>query len=177
VTGAYGAVLITLDHKPALQLYRKYLGEKAHELPSSGMLYPLALVGEGDPTRTGLIRSVTGVDWDAGTLTLSGALAPGSFVRLMHTDNQRLIDGAQSAAEQVLAGSGTQAAVLLVSCVGRREVLGDEIDDEIEAVRRVFPACTPIAGFYSYGEIGPHGDDRLSELHNQSITIASFSEV
>jgi hypothetical protein len=82
-----------------------------------------------------------------------------------------------SAAEQVLAGSGAQAAVLLVSCVGRREVLGDEIDDEIEAVRRVFPAGTPIAGFYSYGEIGPHGDDRLSELHNQSITIASFSEV
>ncbi len=90
---------------------------------------------------------------------------------------RRLIDGAQLAAEQVLAGSGAQAAVLLVSCVGRREVLGDEIDDEIEAVRRVFPAGTPIAGFYSYGEIGPHGDDRLSELHNQSMTIASFSEV
>ncbi len=177
VTGAEGAVLGTLDHKPALQLYHKYLGDKAREMPLSGMLYPLALVGEGDSARTGLIRSVTGVDWNASTLTLSSALAPGSFVRLMHADNQRLIDGAQSAAEQVLAGSGAQAAVLLVSCVGRREVLGDEIDDEIEAVRRVFPAGTPIAGFYSYGEIGPHGDDRLSELHNQSMTIASFSEV
>jgi hypothetical protein len=160
-----------------LQLYRDYLGDRAQELPSSGMLYPLALVREGDPVRTSLIRSVTGVDWDAGTLTLAGALAPGSLVRLMHADNQRLIDGAQLAAEQVLADSGAQAAVLLVSCVGRRDVLGDEIDDEIEAVRTVFPAGTPIAGFYSYGEIGPHGDDRLSELHNQSMTIASFSEV
>ena len=65
--------------------------------------------------------------------------------------------------------------MLLVSCVGHREVLGDEIDDEIEAVRTVFPPGTPIAGFYSYGEIGPHGDGRLSELHNQSMTIASFS--
>jgi small ligand-binding sensory domain FIST len=95
----------------------------------------------------------------------------------MHADNQRLIDGAQLAAEQVLADSGAQVAVLLVSCVGRRDVLGDEIDDEIEAVRGVFPVGTPMAGFYSYGEIGPHGDDRLSELHNQSMTIASFSEV
>ena len=177
VTEAYGAVLSTLDRKPALHLYRDYLGDKARELPSSGLLYPLALVGEGDPARTGLIRSIIGVDWDAGTLTLAGALAPGSLVRLMHADNQRLIDGAQLAAEQVLAGSGAQAAVLLVSCVGRREVLGDEIDDEIEAVRTVFPPGTPIAGFYSYGEIGPHGDGRLSELHNQSMTIASFSEV
>ena len=75
------------------------------------------------------------------------------------------------------AASSSQAAVLMVSCVGRRDVLGDEIDDEIEAVRSVFPASTPIAGFYSYGEIGPHGDNRLSELHNQSMTIASFSEV
>jgi hypothetical protein len=177
VTESHGAVLRTLDRKPALQLYRDYLGDRAQDLPSSGMLYPLAVVGEGDPARTGLIRSVTGVDWDAETLTLAGALAPGSLVRLMHADNQRLIDGAQLAAEQVLASSGAQAAVLLVSCVGRREVLGDEIDDEIEAVRRVFPVGTPMAGFYSYGEIGPHGDDRLSELHNQSMTIASFSEV
>jgi hypothetical protein len=177
VTEAYGAVLSTLDRKPALQLYCNYLGDKARDLPSSAMLYPLALVGEGDPSHTGLIRSVMGVDWDAGTLTLAGALTPGSLVRLMHADNQRLIGGARLAAEQVLAGSGAQAAVLMVSCVGRRDVLGDEIDDEIEAVRSVFPASTPIAGFYSYGEIGPHGDNRLSELHNQSMTIASFSEV
>jgi len=177
VTEASGPVLSTLDRKPALQLYCNYLGDKARELPSSGLLYPLALVGEGDPSRTGLIRSIMGVDWDAGTLTLTGALAPGSLVRLMHADNQRLIDGAQLAAERVLASSGTGAAVLLVSCVGRREVLGDDIDDEIEAVRTVFPKDTPIAGFYSYGEIGPYGDDNSSELHNQSMTIASFSEV
>jgi hypothetical protein len=176
VTEACGAVLSTLDGKPALQLYRNYLGDRANELPASGLLHPLGLVGEGDPTRTGLIRSINGVDWDTGALTLAGALAPGSLVRLMHADNQRLIDGAQLAAERVLAGSGAQAAVLLVSCVGRRDVLADEIDDEIEAVRALFPAGTPIAGFYSYGEIGPHGDDRSSELHNQSITIASFSE-
>jgi hypothetical protein len=35
--------------------------------------------------------------------------------------------------------------VLLVSCVGRRNVLGDEIDDEIEAVRKVLPAGRAIA--------------------------------
>jgi hypothetical protein len=177
VTGVDGPVLTTLDRKPALQLYCNYLGDKARELPSSGLLYPLAVVGEGDSACTGLIRSIMGVDWDAGTLTLAGALAPDSLVRLMHTDNQRLINGAQLAAEQVAAGSAGQAAVLLVSCVGRREMLGDDIDDEIEAVRTVFPAGTPIAGFYSYGEIGPHGRDRLSELHNQSMMIASFSEV
>ena len=177
VTEASGPVLSTLDRKPALRLYCDYLGDKARELPSSGLLYPLALVGEGDPARTGLIRSVMAVDWDAGTLTLAGALEPGSLVRLMHADSQRLIDGARLAAERVLAGSGTGAAVLLISCVGRRNVLGDDIDDEVEAVRAVFPEGTPIAGFYSYGEIGPHGDDSVSELHNQSMTIASFSEV
>jgi len=180
VTGADGPVLIALDRKPALQLYCNYLGDRARDLPSSGMLYPLALVGEADPACTGLIRSIIAVDWEAGTLTLAGAVAPGSLVRLMHADNDGLIDGARLAAEQVLAGSsgsGSGAAVLMVSCVGRRDVLGDDIDDEIDAVRTVFPAGTPMAGFYSYGEIGPHGPDRESELHNQTMTIASFSEI
>jgi hypothetical protein len=180
VTGADGPVLIALDRKPALQLYCNYLGDRARDLPSSGMLYPLALVGEGDPASTGLIRSIMAVDWEAGTLTLAGAVAPGSLVRLMHADNDGLIDGARLAAERVLAGSSgssSGAAVLMVSCVGRRDVLGDDIDDEIDAVRTVFPAGTPMAGFYSYGEIGPHGPDRESELHNQTMTIASFSEI
>jgi hypothetical protein len=180
VTGADGPVLITLDRKPALQLYCNYLGDRARDLPSSGMLYPLALVGEGDPASTGLIRSIMAVDWEAGTLTLAGAVAPGSLVRLMHADNDGLIDGARLAAERVLAGSSgssSGAAVLMVSCVGRRDVLGDDIDDEIDAARTVFPAGTPMAGFYSYGEIGPHGPDRESELHNQTMTIASFSEI
>ena len=97
-------------------------------------------------------------------MTLAGALEPGSLVRLMHADNQRLIDGAKLAAEQVRETSGAGAAVLLISCVGRRNVLGDDIDDEIEAVRAVFPA-------------GPHGDYSVSELHNQSMTIASFCEI
>jgi hypothetical protein len=186
VTRIEGHVLYALDRKPALQLYRNYLGDKTTELSSSGLLYPLALLNDGesgdgdwrsgDTAGNGLIRSILNIDWDTQGLVLAGELPLGGLVRLMHADNDSLIDGAVAAASQVLARSGPDAAVLLVSCVGRRGVMGDDVDDEIDAVRSVFPAGTSIAGFYSYGEIGPFGPDRCAELHNQSMTITSFSE-
>ena len=176
VTHIDGSVLHTLDRKPALQLYCDYLGDRANELPSSGLLYPFALLKEGECPDGGLIRSVLSIDWETQSVILAGELPMGGLVRLMHADNDSLIDGAIDAATQVLAQTGPDPAVLLVSCVGRRSVLGDDVDDEIDAVRSVFPGRTPIAGFYSYGEIGPFGADRCAELHNQTMTITSFSE-
>ncbi|HVY49236.1 MAG TPA: FIST N-terminal domain-containing protein, partial [Minicystis sp.] len=43
VTRAAGNVLYELDGKPALSLYKRYLGEQAAGLPSTALLFPLAL--------------------------------------------------------------------------------------------------------------------------------------
>lgn len=89
----------------------------------------------------------------------------------------RLISGAQAAAELALGGTGQRPGLaLLVSCVGRRLVMAGRVDEEVEAVADVFGAGTVMAGFYSYGEISPLLTSADCRLHNQTMTITTLSE-
>jgi hypothetical protein len=65
---------------------------------------------------------------------------------------------------------------ILISCVGRKLVLDQRVEEEIEAVREVYGANTILTGFYSYGEISPFTPDAKCELHNQTMTITTLSE-
>lgn len=178
VTKAENNILYELDDKPALQLYKQYLGDKARQLPASGLSYPFAILRD-DRTTSGVIRSALGIDQENEALILAGDLPQGCRVCLMHAETNALIQGAAQAAAEALrthAGPETDGCALLVNCVGRRLVLGLDSDEEIEAVSDSFLPGTPLAGFYSYGEICTHPGTGRVELHNQTMTITYITE-
>jgi hypothetical protein len=174
ITKSHGNVLHALDGEPALALYKKYLGEHCAHLPGSALLFPLLLE---DATGGGLVRSVLGVDEAAGSLTFAGDVPEGARARLMKANFDRLVDGACDAAQASAHGMlGEQAQLaILVSCVGRKLVLRQRVEEEIEAVRDVLPQAV-LAGFYSYGELCPQGVGTNCELHNQTMTITTLAE-
>ncbi|MDI1227501.1 MAG: FIST N-terminal domain-containing protein [bacterium] len=176
VTKAEANVLFELDGKPALKLYKEYLGEKAKDLPASGLLYPFSLLREDNREDTGIIRTILAIDEAAGSLTLAGDMPQGGLVRLMHADTDSLVDGARDAASQAADKDAVNAATLLVSCVGRKIIMGSDVDEEVEAVIAAIGPNSAFAGFYSYGEICPHAATGTSELHNQTMTITHISE-
>jgi hypothetical protein len=178
VTHAEGNVLYAIDGEPALDLYKRYLGEHAARLPSSGLLFPFALLG-GDYGTTGLIRTILGVNEETHSLIMAGDIPADSSVRLMHARADQLIDGAEAAAEQAFddAPVDGDALSLMVSCVGRRLVLGERADEEIEVVAHVMGGQDTVAGFYSYGEISPAENGNVCLLHNQTMTISRWVEV
>lgn len=178
VTRAEKNVLYELDGEPALEVYKKYLGAKASELPASGLLYPFCVLSDNQ-TETGLTRTILAVDEKTGSLTLAGDVANNGQLRLMHTDNNGLIDGAGKAAHQandMIAKSGAEGLALMVSCVGRKLVLGTDVDEEVDAVRDAFNGETTLTGFYSYGEICPFLSKQDCQLHNQTMTITYLRE-
>ena len=176
VTRAEGNILFELDGQSALSIYETYLGDKARDLPGSGLLYPFAIV-EGQNESIGLIRTILGIDRDKGSLILAGDIPPNGLLRLMHTGSDGLVEGAEDAAEQVVAGGDhNNALAILVSCVGRKGVMGEDVEDELDAVRDVLPKGTMCTGFYSYGEISPFEKTNASELHNQTMTITLMNE-
>lgn len=178
VTRVRDNILYELDGKPALDLYKKYLGEKASGLPATGMPYPLAILGD-DLNATGLIRSVKDVDHESRSLILGGSIPHNSFVCLMHANNELLAQGAADAAQEAMGEATTNnedSLSLLVSCVGRRSVMGENTDDEIEAALNVLGIKAKICGFYSYGEICPFIMTGKPELHNQTMTITHIYE-
>jgi hypothetical protein len=177
VTRCNGNILHELDGEPALHIYRRYLGEHAKDLPASGLLFPFAMLGE-DHSANGLIRTILGIDEASGSLILAGEIDPDGYLRLMHASTDKLVNGAESAAEAAAAmaqASGDSVAIL-VSCVGRKLVMGDRVDEEVEAVGEVFGKAGVLTGFYSYGEISPFAPGESCKLHNQTMTITCMSE-
>jgi len=176
VTRSDGNVLYELDGQCALDLYKLYLGERAAELPSSALLFPLGIKFDEDSDT--IVRTVLAVDDEKGSMTFAGDIPEGCYVRLMKANFDKLIDGANLAAEhtKVTGGEGSDRLAILISCVGRKLILGQRIDEEVEVVKEVLSKGATISGFYSYGEISPVVESAKCELHNQTMTITTFSE-
>ena len=176
VTRSAGNVLYELDGEPALQLYRRYLGEHAAALPASGLRFPLSLRTPG--VEPGLVRTLLAIDDAAQSITFAGDIPEGGFARLMKANFERLIDGATRAARasHVPLAASQPALALLVSCVGRKLVLKQRVEEEVESVRDVLGGAAVLPGFYSYGELAPMLDQTSCQLHNQTMTITTLSE-
>jgi len=177
VTRCAGNILYELDGEPALDIYRRYLGEHAKDLPASGLLFPFSMLGE-DHGALGLIRTILGIDVENGSLILAGEIIPDGYLRLMHASTDKLVNGAEAAAEAAAAmlRAPGECLAILVSCVGRKLVMGERVDEEVEAVGDVLGRNALLTGFYSYGEISPFAPGASCKLHNQTMTITCLSE-
>lgn len=177
VTRSAGSVLFELDGKPALDLYMHYLGDYAQELPASALRFPLLVSDPADPSRE-VIRTVLDVDHEARSLTFAAGIQEGWSARLMRGAFENLADGAGAAAREAAQRTveGNQGLALLVSCVGRRVVLGEHTGDEVEAVRNALAPTLRQVGFYSHGEISSRPGEQFCGLHNQTMTIVTLQE-
>ncbi len=176
ITKAEQNVLYEIDHENALDLYRKYLGHYAEQLPSSALLFPLAIQEADDGE---IVRTILNIDVDHKSMIFAGNIPNNAKVRLMRSNLDNLVTAASDAAELCVDDIDTMKAdlAIMVSCVGRKMIFGSRIDEEVEAARDVFGSETVITGFYSYGEIAPFSTYQKCELHNQTMTITTISEV
>lgn len=175
VTRSEGNVLYELDGKPALELYKEYLGERASGLPATALLFPLALKQDDSNNENYLIRTILAVNESEQSMTFAGNVPQDSLVQLMRGNFDRLITGASEAALLTKPQEPENTLAIAITCVGRRLVLGERAEEEIEATLDVFPPGTHQIGFYSYGELSPHTKGRC-ELHNQTMTLTTISE-
>jgi hypothetical protein len=177
VTKSKSNVLYELEGKSALDLYKQYLGELASGLPGTALLFPLSIKLEDDSEP--VVRTVLSVNEADHSMTFAGDIPLGSQARLMKANFDRLIDAASGAATNTFTPfKGMQPELaILISCVGRKLVLDQRVEEEVESVRNILGEKTFMTGFYSYGEISPLMKSPKCELHNQTMTITAFSEI
>lgn len=169
-------VLYELDGKPALQIYKDYLGSRAADLPGAGLLYPLA-VWTGDDEAHFTVRTITGTNESANSLTFAGTMPEGASARLMQASLTDLIGGAQQAGQHARLDVQHGGIAILVSCIGRKLLMAQRSVDEVKAVSNALGSQFMPIGFYSYGEIAPNDFNAKCELHNQTMTVTTISEV
>lgn len=176
ITRSEENVLFELDGKPALDLYKNYLGDKAKDLPASGLLFPLSIKTDENASDE-LVRTILSVNEEEKSLTFAGDIPEGGEARLMKANFESLYEGASKAAENSIGILKDKAQLaLLISCVGRKLILKQHTEDEVESVREVIGEEALMTGFYSYGELGPDRTGDSCYLHNQTMTITLFSE-
>lgn len=176
VTKSERNVLYEIDNKNVLDLYKTYLGKYAEELPGSALLFPLSIkLNDKDDL---IVRTILSIDEQNQSMTFAGDLPYGSKVRFMKANFDKLIDAASDAATNCLKMNEHSAKLaILISCVGRKVILNNRIDEEVEAVSDILNKTTLLTGFYSYGEISPLRPFSGCELHNQTMTITCLNEL
>lgn len=175
ITRSENNVLYEIENQNALELYKKYLGPQAANLPASALLFPLyvTIPGAAKP----VVRTILSIDEQESSMTFAGDVPAGSKIKFMKANFERLTEAASvAAAQSLIYQKNTPAFALLVSCVGRKLVLGKSTAEEVLAVDKTFNHQTALAGFYSYGEISPFNDGNDCQLHNQTMTITAFFE-
>lgn len=183
ITRSSGNVLYELDGQPALDLYERYLGpEDIKGLPGTALRFPL-LVRNPECAGQELVRTVLSIDQDKRSMTFAGDIPRGWSAQLMRSSFERLAEGAATAGQQASAFSGPSDAAhiggsvgILISCIGRRLMMGQHVVEEIDAVCAELPPGMAKLGFYSYGEISPHAATGFCELHNQTMTVMTIAE-
>jgi len=176
VTKSDGNILYKIDNQSALSIYKSYLGEEhVKNLPSSGLLFPLEVKRPGE--EESIVRTILAVSEEEDSITFAGDIPSNSIVRLMRANNNELIEGAEKAAQNAcIEASSANGLALLVSCVGRKIVLKQRVEEEIEAVKNVLGDGVSISGFYSYGELSPFLAEGSCQLHNQTMTVTVIEE-
>jgi len=169
-------IIYEFDGKPALQIYKRYLGDKVKGLPASALFFPLKLQDESTLEET-VIRTILGADEQKNSLVFAGDISQGSHVTFMKANLNNLIDGAAGSAEKLDFSEyrGKELLCIAVSCVGRKLVLKRRIYEEIEAIKEVLPKEAHVVGFYSYGQISPLASG-VCDLHNQTMTLTAIWE-
>lgn len=173
VTRAENNILYELAGKPALALYKTYLGEMAEGLPATGLRFPLALSKPGEDKE--LVRTILAIDEATQSLTFAGDIPVGAQAQLMRANLEQLVEGAEEAALMSTTETDAEVLCISISCVGRRMVMGTDAEEEIEAVLDNLPENTTQIGFYSYGEISPFSKGTC-DLHNQTMTLTTIYE-
>ena len=174
VTKSEANLVYEIDHRPALDIYTKYLGELSSDLPGSGLRFPLSVADAA--SGHSFVRTLLGVDWEGKSLRFAGDVPQGSLCKLMKTDIDSLIDASVGVTENLHhKASQHESLCLVVSCVGRRLVMDQIAGEEIEAIQAILGPTTTLFGFYSYGEIAPYAP-AVCALHNQTTTLTLLSE-
>ncbi|MBQ0733842.1 FIST signal transduction protein [Aquimarina celericrescens] len=175
ITKSNNNILYELDNQPALDLYKKYLGDKASELPKSALLYPLSV--KSPNRKEAIVRTILSIEEENNAMILAGDVPEGSVVQLMMANIDNIVEGASQAA---ITGMSNRSAkpelAILVSCIGRKLVMDQRVEEEIEEIIESIGQQAVISGFYSYGELAPFKTGNSCELHNQTMTLTLFSE-
>ncbi len=167
ITHSEGNVVYTIDHQPALEVYKEYLNVQDEDLPGIGVEFPLLLKREGGD----VLRAVLSVDKEKKSLIFAGTVPQGAIVNFSSSPGFHVIEETKGEVERFADANPHSDLILLFSCMARHKALGMLISEELEAISEVWKA--PLIGFFTYGEIGTN-QTTSCDFYNETCSLLRF---
>lgn len=157
VTKSSGNKIYSIDGKPAVEMYLKYLGmtEKTGDesfdiFKDLSVHFPFIAKRKDGET---IIKSPRSIDRESGALIMDIEMEEGSEFHFTTPPDFEISKEIISEATTLKnSPAGRPDALLIFSCAGRPPVLGPLTTVENEGLAKVWQV--PMAGFYTYGEFG-----------------------
>lgn len=165
VTRSEGTSLYEIDGKPALDFYKRYLGERPPTAET-----PLAVYEENGDYY--YMRVPNLYDERSGRINFLGNIPQGATIQLTDINRDEVVSAAEIALQSAIdryPDTSTPEAALLFSCCCRRWLLGTRAKEEYQLVRKSLPESIPISGFYTYGEFAPLEPEGTSHYHQETF--------
>ncbi len=165
-----GNILLEIDHRPALDVYREFLGPRADQMPGVSVEFPIGTIPPGMDEAPALTRAVFRIDERRRALILGGDIPCGQHIRFLGASRKDVIAGAKTAVLSAQQTLNDPDFALIFTCMSRKIALGPLYEEECRGALALLPAELPKLGFYTYGELSPVG--AISEHHESTFTVA-----
>lgn len=173
VTAAEGCVVHEIDGHNAYDLMVDEFGGYTMAVAAE---YPLAVYP--DPELDSFyLRAIMDMDAENRVLVFAAEVPVGAAVRLTAITPEDMLTGARASITEAFDHypGDNPAGVFVVSCVARKWLMGLRASQEHDALKRG-TGTLPLAGFYSFGEIGPLGGEGASFFHNETCISLALGE-
>ena len=165
ITDAQDSVVKTIDGKPAIEMYQRYLGQSAIEklTDSGGTEFPLLFERNGMELTRGVIGELAD-----GSVQYAGDIRTGETVQFSYGHIPLILESLKEDCQQ--AEVFEPEGILVFSCAARKSLLQDHAGEELTTLVQL----APLSGFFTYGEFYHH--NQQNHLLNNTMTVTLLSE-
>ncbi len=163
ITKADGNIVEEIDNIPAVELFKKYLGESIFADGATTLLDFQLLFNEGSTT-----VARTPLTVDENKIILAGPMQKGQQVQFGFSNASTIVSGSNEITREM--AKNPAESIYIYSCIARKTLLGKTLEKEF----KTFEHIAPTAGFFTYGEF--YSTTVNNALLNCTTTILVLSE-
>jgi hypothetical protein len=177
ITKSHGNLVYTIDNKPAVEMYLKYLGSQEDANSQSfnlmndvSMHYPFIVERQSGGT---FLHTPLKIDTGENALEMDVPMPEQTKFWFSIPPDFDIVDEVLQKAATIKS-QHTADALLIFSCAGRINVLGPLVNSENEGLHELWKA--PMAGFFTYGEYG-RDEKNKQEFHSGACCWVAIKEL
>ena len=177
ITSCSGTRVDSIDNIPAMQFIEQEIGKPLNDVDEG--VVALKLMESGN--QQGRLRSLLMPAAAATETSMScfGGVEQGSIAQVCIASPEQMVADVNNIASSLKNLSFKPQAALIITCAGRKKVLGPKIKFEVEEIVKACPSLAALAGYPSFGEFGPikeAGGYSRPLFHNMTYILLLIGE-